>query len=269
MKSSRFGSRNVATVAVFVSALAIGCGGGGGGGGGGGTATVTGNVSSASAAVSTQRQTWLAWLGEHVLTVARRAYAASVGGVGVSVTGPGGSSATDTDSGGDFTVGNAPSGDVTVTFSRGNCQASVPLDDVTDGSTLDLKDVDFACGSAQVRELDETFQAVLENKPSSPNGNLNVCAFGGGGNHIRAVKTKNGTQFEDPSGGPATFQDLVEGDLIEVTGVRAGIGANSAVDASTVRIISSGHTGNCAGLSTPTPTATATPTATPTGTPSA
>jgi hypothetical protein len=91
---------------------------------------------------------------------------------------------------------------------------------------------------------------------SFPNGNLNVCAFGGGGNHIRAVKTRR-SDFENSGGDSLTFMDLQEGDLIEVTGERAGIGANSAVDASNVTLISSGNdTGKCAGLAAPTPSPT-------------
>jgi hypothetical protein len=263
MRSRRFGLRLVCVAVLVGTPLGLGCGGGGGGGGGGGsgrgTAVITGNLSSVStAALSAEKRSWLAWAGEELLGLARRAYAANTGrgGVTVDIVGPRGSSSTDTDSNGRFGIANAPTGDLTVSFARDNCNASIALNDVTDGSTLDIRNVAINCDKATVAELDEIFQAVIENKPASPNGNLNVCAFGGGGNHIRAVKTRR-SDFENSGGDPLTFMDLQEGDLIEVTGERAGIGANSAVDASNVTLISSGNdTGNCAGLAAPTPSPT-------------
>ena len=269
MAREHLGFRILRLGGVVAVAAAVGCGGGGGGGGAG-SATVSGNVSNAStSSVQSEKRSWLAWASEEVLGLARRVYAAAAnttpGGITVTVTAGGGNASAMTDSAGDFSVGGAPTGDVTVSFARGNCDASIPLSDVTDGSTLDMKGVAIACNTGNVSELDETFRGVLENKPASDNGNLNVCAFGGGGNHIRAVKTKNGTLFENSAGGAATFADLQDGDLIEVSGVREGIGGNSAVNAATLKIISSGQTGNCQGLSTPTPESTSTPTVT--GTP--
>lgn len=252
--------------------ISAGCGGGGDGGGGAGTATVSGNLASAStAAVRAEKRSWLAWAGEEVLGLARRAYAqvtdSSLDGVTVTVSGGAGAASATTDGEGDFEIPGAPTGDVTIGFARGSCRATISLPDVVDGSVLTLHDVAVNCDDGTVAELDETFQAVLQNKPASPNGNLNVCAFGGGGNHVRAVKTKNGADFEDPSGAPATFADLEEGDLIEVTGQRSGVGANSALDASLVKIIASGQTGKCSGLPTPTPEPTSEPTAIPSATP--
>jgi hypothetical protein len=257
----------------LIAAVTFGCGGGGGGGGGAGTATVSGNLTSASTAANESKSTWLARLGEEILGLARRAYAAvdnTLGGVTVTVS-HGGSHATGvTQSNGDFEVGGAPSGDVTVSFARGSCDATLSLPDVADGSTIDLQNTSLTCNSASPGKIAETFEGVILNKPNSPNGNLNVCAFGGGGNHIRAVKTEGAT-FVGTS-----FEALQEGDLIEATGERAGNGANSTLFASSVQKVGTSSTGNCAGIPTPTPaptdtptpgatgTATATPTATPT-----
>jgi hypothetical protein len=185
----------------------------------------------------------LAWAAEELFGLAREAYAAAnstLGGVKVSVVGPGGTSSTDTDANGRFTVQDAPTGDVIVSFHRGECDASVPLNDVSDGEIVHMNSVTFDCGRATVADLTETFQGVIDNKPASPNGNLNVCAETDGGNHVRAVKTGH-AQFEGTS-----FADLQEGDLIEVTGQRAGVGANSAVDASTIQLVQSGPVeGSC------------------------
>jgi hypothetical protein len=270
MKSHRFAVHLFCVAALVGTPLGTGCGGGGGGGGGGsgsGTAAIMGNVSSTSTAgLDAEKRSWLAWAEEELLGLARRAYAApkaGPAGVSVQVAGNGRNSSADTDGNGHFTIGNAPTGDVMVSFGSGDCEAPVALNDVTNGSTLNMRNVAIDCNRATVGELDETFQAVIENKPVSANGNLNVCAFGGGGNHIRAVKTRE-AEFENSGGEPLTFNDLQDGDLIEVTGRRAGIGANSAVDASMVTLVSSGQeTGNCAGLPTPTPVATGTPSETP------
>ena len=250
---------------VLLGALGIGCGGGGGGGGGGG-ATISGNLTSASTAARESRATWLALLGEEILGFARRAYAAvdnSLGGVTVMVARGGRQAAATTGADGRFDVGDAPSGDVTVSFVRGSCDATVSLPDVADGSTLVLQDTTLNCNNASPGKITEAFQGVLLNKPSSPNGNLQVCAFGGGGNHIRAVKT-NSAEFVGTS-----FAALQVGDLIEATGDRAGNGANSTLFAASIQKVGTSSTGNCAGIATPTPepTGTTTPTSTPTTTP--
>lgn len=265
--------RGLAAAALVVATTA-GCGGGGGGGGGG-NATVSGNVTNASTSErQSEKRTWLAFLGEEVIGLARRAYAAvdsSLGGITVRVSAGGDESDGVTGDNGDFDV-SSPSGDVTVRFARGSCDASLSLPDVAEGSAIDLQNVTVNCNDANPGKVAETFQGVILNKPGSPNGNLNVCAFGGGGNHTRAVKT-SGAEFVGTS-----FADLAVGDLIESTGERAGNGGNSTLFATSVRKVGTSSTGQCAGIATPTPeptetpegtvtpeaTATSTPTATPT-----
>lgn len=251
------------TLAIFVG---VGCGGGGGGGGG--TAAVSGQVTSASTSrIETPRGRWLAWIEEEVVGFARRVYAAatdtSLGGITVTVTSGGRRASDATDSEGNFALNDAPSGDVMVTFERGRCGASVSLNDVVDSSRVALQGTTVNCDNVSPGTIEETFQAVLENKPASPNGNLNVCAFTAGRNHRRAVKTDSSTQYVNIDGSAATFDDLQEGDLLEAVGTREGLGTNSALDASGVRRIAAGRTGQCQALPSPTPTSTPTATATP------
>jgi hypothetical protein len=244
-------------------AAAVGCGGGGGGGGGGGDARVSGNVATASTAErQSATKTWLARIGEEVLGLARRAYAAAdstLGGITITVSRGSSDSNDVTDDQGNFDLPNAPSGDVTVSFQRGSCNASVSLPDVAEGSTLDLQDVTVACNDASPGKVAETFQGVILNKPNSPNGNLNVCAFAGGGNHHRAVNSSGSTNFVGTS-----FAALQVGDIIESTGARAGNGGNSTLFATSIQKVGTGSIGNCAGIPTPTPEPTAT--GTPAGT---
>ena len=253
---------NLACAAVVVAAF-LGCGGGGGGGGG--SATVSGNVSSAStAAGKTSKATWLARVGEELLGLARQTYAAmsdtSLIGILVTVAHGTSQATATTDSMGDFSFPNAPTGSITVSFSRGTCNAFLGLSDVIDGSTLQLQNVTIACNTANPAGVGETFQGVLENIPASQNGNLNVCAFGGGKNHVRAVKTDTNTTFENSTGGAAAFSDFAEGDLIEVTGQRHGVGSLSAINAMTLKRIASGNTDQCLTIQTPTPAPSSTPT---------
>ena len=260
MRNDRSGWRKLFLAGSLVTLTALGCGGGGGGGGGG-DARITGNVSDAATSVREQgRSTWLAWLGEELIGLARRAYAAvddTVGGITVKVTKGSNESDDITQDNGAFDVPNAPAGDVTVTFNRGSCVASLPIPDVAAGSTIDLQDVSIDCNDAHPDKVVETFQSVIENKPGSPEGNLTVCTLGsGGGQHIRAVKT-SGADFVGTS-----FDDLQEGDIIEATGERAGNGANSTLFATQVRKVGTGTTGACGNIATPTPESTATPGAT-------
>ena len=241
----------------------IGCGGGGGGGGQ--VSTIKGDVATASTASLERRSRgWLAWVGEQAWGLARAFADATLGGIRVQAGAVTGS----TDDSGQFDLGGAPTGDVTVTFSRGGCEGEVVLPDVTAGSTLKLHAVAFDCTGARPSKVTETFQAVIINKPASPNGNLNVCVASGGGHRTRVVKIKDAA-IKDATGNPADFSNLAEGDLIEASGDREGLGASSALDASTVTILGAGNPVSCQGQATPTPAATETPepTATPTPTP--
>ena len=251
-------------LAIGVVAAAVSCGGDGGGGGGG-SSSIAGNVSSVSAASSTSgRASWLVRLASEVIGFARKAYAQVVGVEDVEVFAGRGTDLTDDD--GDFDI-DAPTGDVTVRFRKDDCEAEVDLPDVADGSSINLEDVDFDCDTANPAEIAESFEAVVRNKPGSPNGNLTVCVDLGSGFRNRVVKIQ-GAEFQ---GG--TFEDLEEEDRIAVAGVREGQGAPSALDADLVTILGPNGGDPCSGDPLPTATATETPDGTetpePTATPTA
>jgi len=256
---------------VLATSLSLGCGGGGGGGGGGGSAsTITGNVSNAATdSFAALRRNWLLRFAEDFVGIARRAFAqatdTSVGGIEVTASTVNASGASDTtDAAGNFTLGGAPTGNVTVIFSRGRCEGEVVLPDVTQKGIIALENVTFDCSGANPSKVSETFQGVIRNVPSSPNGNLNVCVASGGGQRTRVVKVKD-AGFRNEAGGVASFGDLAEGQLIEASGEREGLGSSSALDADIVRILGTGSD-DCSGQATPTPEVTETPEAAPTPT---
>jgi hypothetical protein len=247
-------------------ALALGCGGGGGGS----SSTIRGNLTSApSASTRPLRKSWLAWAEEELLGLARRAFAQSsndLAGVKVQATAVDGSSASNTtDDRGDFDLNGAPTGNVTVIFSHGRCQGEVILPDMTQDAIVTLEDVEFDCTGAHPAKVRETFRGVIRNLPSSPNGNLNVCVAAGAGRRTRVVKLKD-TAIQDANGTPTSFNNLADGQLVESSGDREGLGASSALDADTVKILGEGNRDDCSGQSTPTPAVTETPEPTATGT---
>jgi hypothetical protein len=252
----------------LATSLSLGCGGGGGGGGGGSASTITGNVSSAATdSLAELKRNWLVRFAEDFLGIARRAFAqatdTSLGDIDVNASSVNGARASDkTDAAGNFTLGGAPTGDVTVIFSRGRCEGEVVLPDVTQNGLIALDDVAFDCGGARPSKVSETFQGVIRNVPSSANGNLNVCVASGGGSRTRVVKIKSAV-FRNEAGGVASFDDLADGQQIEASGEREGLGSSSALDANLVRILGTGGD-TCAGQATPTPEATETPGVTPT-----
>lgn len=255
-------SMKLATV-TLIAAIAGGCGGGGGGGGS--SSTINGNVSNAStSSLQPSSRRWLARVRDELLGFVTRAFAANGALDGITVQGSSadGSVATaTTDTAGDFRLGGAPTGNVTVRFSRGRCDGGVVLPDVTADAVLTLQDVAFDCSGAHPSKVAEVFPAVVRNVPSSPNGNLNVCVTSGGGSRTRVVKIKNAA-LEDASGNPANFSSVVVGERIEASGEREGLGTSSALDAKTVKLLGEAGGNPCAGQSTPTPLATGTPTPT-------
>lgn len=243
---------------VGLAAVSANCGGDGGGGGGG-SSRIGGNVSSVTTANANARESWLARAFENVMVFARKAYAQVTGVDGVEVSAGRGSDLTDAD--GDFDV-DAPAGDVKVKFHKDDCDAEVDLPDVASGAALTLENVAFDCASVHPDRIEETFEAIVRNKPGSPNGNLTVCVDLGSGFRSRVVKIKDATF----AGG--TFDDLEERDRIAVTGVREGQGAPSALDAELVTLLGPSGGDPCGGdpippTATPEPTSTPTPTSTP------
>lgn len=231
----------------------------GGGGGGGPSSTIGGNVSSPPSAMRERAErSWLAWIREEVLGFAKRAVAQ--GGIAVTARGAGGRVSGETAPDGSFELENAPTGDVEVSFQDGGCEASGEIPSLGGGCTLLLEDVDLDCSSIRsIGRIGEECDVVVENKPSSCNGNLNVCVRTADGIRNRVVNTG----CEDFDAGE--FEALQEGDGIHVVGQRSGLGAPSTLNADDVEILGPGNLADCT-VPTPTPTPTSAAGATPTPT---
>ncbi|MGH7899080.1 MAG: hypothetical protein ACREQQ_14085 [Candidatus Binatia bacterium] len=250
--------------------LVIGCGGSGGGGGvAAQTSTIRGQVASASTA-STDRGSrgWMVRLAEEAFGLAKRAFAdTALAGIAVQANGSSGQPvAASTDDTGAFELEGAPTGNVTVTFTRGGCQGEIVLPDVTADSTLGIRNVAFDCTGAVPASVIETFRATIVDAPASPDGDLVVCAASGGGNRTRVVEIHDAA-ITNAGGTPGNVSDLEAGQLIDVSGERLGVGSSSALDASNLTIVSGGNPVACSGpVPTPVVTATAVPEATATET---
>lgn len=236
------------------------CGGGDdddGSGGGGGVA-IEGNLSSApTASLERTERSLFAKIVDEVVVFVREAYAQVAGIEGVEVSAGGGSDVTDAN--GAFQITGLPSGDLLVRFRQNTCDASVAIGEVVEDSSLTIENVDFDCSSAAAERVLETFDAVVRNKPGSANGNLTVCIETAGDFRNRAVKLQGATF----AGG--TFETLQEGDRVELTGIREGIGTPSALAAQLVTIEGPAGGDPCSGDPSPTetPGSGATPTETP------
>lgn len=250
----------------------VGCGGGGGSAGP--SSRVDGIITSAStSAVDSPRRIWVAWVAETVVGLARRAYAAAAGsnttlnGITVTVAAGGRQQSQDTDSGGFFSIDQAPTGDVTVSFRRGACSGTVPLSDVEDSSHVSFNRTTVDCNTVTPQSIGERFEGILQGAPGAQSGTLQVCAFAAGVAHPRAVATDSGTAFENSDGSSTSFSEFRQGDLIEATGTRAGTGPNTTLNAGTIRRIAASQASRCRLPDTPTPAPTATPRPSPTKTP--
>src|SRR5262249_54500347 len=137
------------------------------------------------------------------------------------------------------------------------------LSDVDDNSTIDLNNTTLNCNSASPGKIAETYDGVLHHRPAGGSlGNWQTCAFGGGSNHIREVDV-GAAAFEDANGAAISSAAFTEGDFIEVTGNRRGVGGNSTVDATVLKRLGSGQNDKCKNSVTPTPSPSPTPTSTP------
>lgn len=150
----------------------------------------------------------------------------------------GGREASDvTDASGSFSLGNAPTGEVTVVFRDGDCEASFPLGGVISNSTITLSDVSFLCaddpGSATPTSISETFRGVARDNPGDE---ATLCVRVGSDDRNRTVPL-DGAAIEDENGQPITAAALEENDLLEVTGDRSTTGSSFSFATDTVRIV--------------------------------
>ena len=141
-----------------------------------------------------------------------------------------------TDAAGGFTLVDAPTGDLLVTFTRGACSASFALSNVISRSSFTLTGITVACGSATVGSITESFRAVINDDPPGPATPINACVRVGDDNQFRLVDGSSAT-ITDQGNAPATFELLAEENLIEVTGNRPAVGEAGTLDATLIHII--------------------------------
>ena len=131
----------VAVATGVLVGLALACGGGGGGGGGGSSSTVQGKRLQRIDGGSSPCAADLARLAPSRARRIRPTSACRIGAddVQVRATSARTSGVTDlTDDTGAFALVSAPTGNVTVVFSRDRCQGEVILPDVTNDSVLTM-----------------------------------------------------------------------------------------------------------------------------------
>lgn len=223
--------------AIGLSLFLAACGSEGGGSTGTGVSEMSGNVSSSGTADARMERSWLAQMVESLVASAWAQGTAALEGIVVTATAGGRSTRTTTDADGNFFLDDVPVGDLTATFSRGACDATLSLPDTVRSSRIRLLDVDLDCEIANAREIRETFVGVVA--IGSPDSIL-VCVDSGGTSRPRNVRTGEA----DIEG--STVGEPEPGDEVEITGRRLGQGPPSTVEARFVRVLGQGREVRCA-----------------------
>ena len=141
-----------------------------------------------------------------------------------------------TDANGQFVLFDAPTGETTVIFRRGGCQASFPISAVVSGSTITLTNVNFQCNEATPDNIHETFRAVLRDEPSGTGDDLDLCVRVGDDQRLRSA-FGGGAVYRGANGETRSFDDLEDDDLLEIDGDRSGFGAPDSFFVEQVRIL--------------------------------
>ncbi|MGH7823106.1 MAG: hypothetical protein ACREQ9_25380 [Candidatus Binatia bacterium] len=229
-----------AVLSVVAGMSMLGCGDDPPGPGG---STIAGNVSNAETAeAASARGSWLAWLATEVVGLVRVAHAqgsdTSLDGILVIARSGGRETSGITASSGDFFLSSAPTGDVTILFRRGGCEASVPIGSVASNSTITLSDVSFVCtgnsGNASIDEISEIFAGVARDDVDA--GSVRVCVRVGSDDRTRTVSTQ-GAIVQDESGDTTTDAAIREDDLLEIEGNRSDAGNSFTLDTERIRIL--------------------------------
>ena len=238
---------SVFSVVVLTGVMAMSCGGDGDDDSPGpGGATISGNIATAStASLERSRSSLFAWIGENIIGLARNAYAqvvdTSVGGITVIARGQGREVSDLTGSNGEFVVVDAPTGDITVIFRRGACEASLPLGNVISTSSIILDDTDFSCpsgsdvGTVDPTTILESFQSVLRNE-DDPEDSVTQCVRLGDSSTDRDVDFTT-ARLEDEDGDVTSYAAFQTNDLVQITGERIGSGDGFGFIADLVEII--------------------------------
>ena len=228
----------------LIIAMGMGCGGDNSSPGPGG-ATLTGNILTAStASLEKSRSTWLAWVGENLIGLARTAYAqvtdSSVDGITVIARGQGREVSDLTGAGGDFIITDAPTGDIDIVLRRGGCEGTLPLGNVISNSSITLEDVDFNCpsgtgtGLVDPSGIFETLQGVIRNE-DDPESEVTLCVRQGDDDRDRDIDFTSAS-LEDEGGDSTSFSSFRDNDLVEVSGERSGSGDSFDFNADLVRL---------------------------------
>ena len=141
-----------------------------------------------------------------------------------------------TDAAGGFTLVDAPTGNLLVTFTRGACSASFALSNVISRSSFTLGGIAIACNAATVGSITESFRAVTNDDPVDSDRSINACVRVGDDNQFRDVDGSNAT-VTDQAGNPASFELLAEENLLEITGTRPAVGEAGTLDATLIHLI--------------------------------
>lgn len=164
--------------------------------------------------------------------------AGGVSGIVVSAQGDGDDPTNITDSTGSFLLSTAPTGDVNVSFNRGNCNASFVLGAVVSSSSITLSDVAVDCiapATATPASISETFQGVIRNNPGA---NVQLCVRVGSDDRNReSIAISGATQIRDQNNNTIVLGDLEDNDLVELTGSRTATGTVFTYNATSIRIV--------------------------------
>lgn len=223
-----------------------------------GRTTLKGNVSQASTAAASGERSWLVWMRNGLRSLLGVAHADNgLEGILVVASAEGGEDADTTDASGSFELRHVPSGDVTVTFQRDDCEASLLLESVVEDAEVALQEVDFACDTVEPSAIVERFRGVVTGDGGPEGEELTVCVRSGDSHQPRVVSTEE-TKFEDANGEPMAAEDLREGDLVRIRGPRDQVDGSPDMSAHSVRLVASDQENHCP-APTPAPEDTPTP----------
>lgn len=177
-----------------------------------GGSTVSGNVSSATTPGDT-----------------------TLGNIVVEVRGDGQSSTT-TDSAGNFTVLDAPTGEIELVLRRGACEAVFPIDSVSSRGNLDFVDIVFDCGGLDFLLVLESFEAILREDADSRIEPVRACVRVGDDDRTREIDAETATIIDDDDD-IGSIGNLDENDRVGIEGDRNGSGRAATFIASEVRVL--------------------------------
>lgn len=159
----------------------------------------------------------------------------SLGNIVVEVRGDGTASTT-TDASGNFTVFDAPTGEIELVLRRGACEAAFPIDSVSSRGDLDFVDIVFDCGGLDFVLVLESFEAILREDADSRIDPLRACVRVGRNDRTREIDAATATIIDDDDD-IGSIGNLDENDRVGIDGDRDGSGRAATFIASEVRVL--------------------------------